>query len=286
MINKFSTQDLEILVLKQKLSKTNWLVIGTYKPPSLSDIAFTSEISNILTFYRSTHDNILLMGDFNMTPNNPKLSELIADHELCTLISEPTCFKSINPTCIDNFLTNKKTRFMKTLTFETGVSDHHKLIGTMLRSTFAKGKPKKMFYRCYRNFDNKKFEEELQKQLPSVSDFESLQFAFNVILNQFSPLKQKLIQPFNRNYNQPFMTKTLCKAIMKRSKLRNKFNEERNFENWSEYKRQRNLCSNLLKQSKKRHFNSLNVNDATENKKFWKTIKVLENYKSFLYRKK
>ena len=69
------------------------------------------------------------------------------------------------------------------------------------------------------------------------------------------------------------MTKTLRKAIMKRSKLRNKFNEERNIENWSEYKRQRNLCSNLLKQSKKRHFNSLNVNDVTENKKFWKTIK-------------
>ena len=71
-----------------------------------------------------------------------------------------------------------------------------------------------------------------------------------VILNQFAPLKRKLI----RNNNQPFMTKTLRKAIMKRSKLRNKFNEERNFENWSEYKCQRNLCSNLLKQSKKRHF--------------------------------
>ena len=143
-----------------------------FKPPSLSDIIFISEIRNILTFYRSTYDNILLMGDFNMTPNNPKLSELIDDHEFFTLISEQTCFKSINPTCIDNFLTNKKTRFMKTLTFEMGVSDHHKLIDTMLRSTFAKGKPKKMFYRCYKNFDNKKFEEELQKQLLSVSDFE------------------------------------------------------------------------------------------------------------------
>ena len=32
---------------------------------------------------------------------------------------------------------------MKTLTFETGVSDHRKLIGMVLRSTFAKGKPKK-----------------------------------------------------------------------------------------------------------------------------------------------
>ena len=93
------------------------------------------------------------MGDLNMTPNNPKLRELIDDHELCALISEPTCFKSINPTCIDNFLTNKKTSFIKTLTFKMGVSDHHKLIGTMLRSTFAKGKPKKMFYHCYRNFD-------------------------------------------------------------------------------------------------------------------------------------
>ena len=66
---------------------------------------------------------------------------------------------------------------MKPLTFETGVSDHHKLIGTMLRSTFAKEKHKKKLYRCYRNFYNKKFEEELQKQLPSVPDFETFQFA-------------------------------------------------------------------------------------------------------------
>ena len=126
-----------------------------------------------------------------------------------------------------------------------------------------------MFYRCYRNFDNKKFEQELQKHLPSVSDFESFQFAFKVISNQFAPLRQKLI----KNNNQPFMTEVLRKAIMKRSKLRNMFNEERNIENWYEYKHQLNLCSYLLKHPKKRHFNSLNVNYVTGNKTFWKTIK-------------
>ena len=43
-------------------------------------------------------------------------------------------------------LSNKqKTRFMNTLLFETGLSDHHKLIGTMLRFTFPKGKLKKYF---------------------------------------------------------------------------------------------------------------------------------------------
>ena len=69
------------------------------------------------------------------------------------------------------------------------------------------------------------------------------------------------------------MTKTLRKAIIKRSKLKNKSNEQRNVENWYEYKRQHNLCPNLLRQSKKRHFNNLNVKDITENKWFWKTIK-------------
>ena len=60
---------------------------------------------------------------------------------------------------------------------------------------------------------------------------------------------------------------------MKRSKVRNKFNKGRNAKNWSDYKQQRNYCSNLLKESKTNHFNNLNVKDVTENKRFWKTIK-------------
>ena len=46
-------------------------------------------------------------------------------------------------------------------------------------------------------------------------------------------------------------------TIMKISKFKNKFNKERNIENWSEYKHQRGFCSYLLKQSKKHHLNSL-----------------------------
>ena len=88
-------------------------------------------------------------------------------------------------------------------------SNHHKLTGKMLRSTFAKGIPKNMFYRYHRNFDNKTFEEELQKQLPSVSEFESFQFQFKVILNQCPPLKQKLIP----NNNKPFMPKPFVKLL-------------------------------------------------------------------------
>ena len=70
--------------------------------------------------------------------------------------------------------------------------------------------------------------------------------------------------------------------IMKRSKLKNKVNKERNPKNWSNYKQQRNYCSNLLKESKTRHFNNLNVKYITENKRFLKTIKPFftDNFKN------
>ena len=175
------------------------------------------------------------MGDLKMTLDNPNFNVFIEDHELSTLISEPTYFRNINQTCIENILTSKKTRFMNTLAFKTGVSDHHKLIGTMLRSTFAKGKPKKIFYRCYKNFDNEKFQEELKKHFSSVLDFESFHLAFKTTINRFPPLKQNVV----RNNNQPFIKKALRQVIMKSSKLKNKFNQERNAKNWSNYRQQR-----------------------------------------------
>ena len=60
---------------------------------------------------------------------------------------------------------------------------------------------------------------------------------------------------------------------MRRSKLRNKFNKERNSKNWSNYQQQQNYCLNLLKESQAHHFNNLSVKDVTENKRFWKTVK-------------
>lgn len=78
----------------------------------------------------------------------------IEDHRVFNLISEPTCFKkSIISTCIENFLINKKPLFMKAR-IET--------IGSMLKYTFAKGKPNKTFHRCFKKFDYEKFEEKLK----------------------------------------------------------------------------------------------------------------------------
>ena len=57
------------------------------------------------------------------------------------------------------------------------------------------------------------------------------------------------------------MSKTLRKAIMKRSKLSNTFSRKRSSENWQNYKQHRNICSNILNSTKKAFFETLNINE-------------------------
>ena len=63
------------------------------------------------------------------------------------------------------------------------------------------------------------------------------------------------------------MNKTLRKAIMTRSKLKRRYNFDRNTINFEKYKRQRNIYVNLLRKSKKQYFNNIGVKNVTDNKK-------------------
>ena len=52
--------------------------------------------------------------------------------------------------------------FFNSSTVETGISDHHSLICTMLRSTFCKGPAKFIYYRSYNNYNKEQFENVLK----------------------------------------------------------------------------------------------------------------------------
>ena len=69
------------------------------------------------------------------------------------------------------------------------------------------------------------------------------------------------------------MTKELRKEIMERSKLRNRFNRNKNHENLCNFKFQRNYCVNLLRKTKKQYYESLNVKYIMDNQTFWKTVR-------------
>ena len=67
-------------------------------------------------------------------------------------------------------------------------------------------------------------------------------------LNLHAPKKKKTV----RGNQAPFVSRTLSKSIMCRSKLKNKYTKNPTENNKRVYKKQRNFCVNLLRKEKKR----------------------------------
>ena len=72
-----------------------------------------------------------------------------------------------------------------------------------------------------------------------------------------------------------FITRKLSKAVMKRSKLRNRIMKEKSEASRKAYNIQRNYCANLLKKSKREYFANVKINNIADKKKFWQTVKPL-----------
>ena len=88
-------------------------------------------------------------------------------------------------------------------------------------------------------------------------------------LNKHAPTKKKLI----RANNSLFMNKTLSKAIMNRSRFKNRYNKTPTGENKAIYNKQRNLCVKLLKKAKKEYYRNIDIKLLSDSRKFWKNIK-------------
>ena len=147
--------NLELIAIEIHQNKRRWLFIGMYKPPSQSDREFTNRLSSIIDYYSPKYENLMLIGDFNLSIENQHLDALIQAYNLNNLINKPTCFQSNTPTCIDLILTNTYTYM--TLYLYLRISDHHKLVSTILKSGSFKGTPKIKIYRSYKNFELENF---------------------------------------------------------------------------------------------------------------------------------
>ena len=102
--------------------------------------------------------------------------------------------------------------------------------------------------RDYSSFQMEMFRADLDQNLKFTTSFEysDFQSTFTRVLHNNAPIKKKILR-FN---NSPFMTKTLRKSIMHRSKLKNIYNKKWTNDNWANYKKQRDFCVNLMHKTK------------------------------------
>ena len=151
---------IEVIPVEINLRKTKWLILAIYRPDWVEKIRVLDSISSLIDYYNK-YDNIQILGDFNMTPDDPHLITFMEGHNLYNLIKEATCFKSTKGNCIDLILTNQKHSHMYSQTCEVGFSDFHVMIYTMLKSTFTKLPPKVIKYRCRRHYNQDQFYHDL-----------------------------------------------------------------------------------------------------------------------------
>ena len=277
--NHTSWKKMEGIFIELNLRKSKWLLFGGYNPKKENIAHFLKMVGAGLDHYMPKYDNFLLLGDFNSEMCENAMKEFCDTYNLTNLIKEPTCFKNpLNPSTIDLILTNRPRSFQNSKVIETGLSDHHKLTISVMKTHFPKQDPITISYRDFKHYDQSLFRYELLEKLNHVKvDADTFEKVLIPLVNRHAPLKEKCM----RANNAPFMNKTLSKVVMTRSRLRNKFLMNPNNTNKSNYTKYRNYCTRLFKKEKKLYYNNLDTKSITDNKKFWKTVKPLFSDKHF-----
>ena len=218
--------------------------------------------------FSKNYDNVIFLGGFNTSINDNAVKSFCSLNDLTSFIDQPTCYKNPDkPTCTDLMLTNRLNYFQQNNVFETGLSDFHMMVATELKMGFQKLKPHIVAYRDYKHFDNKKFQSDIEN-CASEKNLKCFKETVFCIFNKHAPIKRKYV----RANEAPFMAKELHKAIMKRSRLRNKFLKTKSITDRKNYNVQRSYCKKLLRSTKKSCFNKLEISKINDNRSFWKTI--------------
>ena len=145
------------------------------------------------------------------------------------------------------------------------------MILIFFRSYFPRLLPKIITYRSFRYF--KTFLYELQNKLSAKEcnggvTYDDLMDIFRSTLDSHAPLKQKKV----RGNQTPFMTKELSKAIITRSRMKNKCNKWPSREKFLDLKQIKSKRTNLTKTAKKQYFAKSTENQPLTNKSFWNSI--------------
>ena len=149
---------------------------------------FITELTKVLDKCRSNFENIVVLGDFNIEPTNQEMTTFMSDNDFINIIKSNTCFKTSTGTCIDLILTNKPKSFQNTGVIETGVSDHHLLIFSFLKTSFTKMPPNKLCCCKYKSFGKMRFLKDVSN-LPQKANYTEWENQYLRMLNKHVPLK-------------------------------------------------------------------------------------------------
>ena len=164
-------------------------MISVYRPSSQNSEFFLYSLTCIIDQFTKLFNNYTIIGDFNHEPSNTTLKHFLDNNGLYNLIKGHACFKG-KGSLIDLILTNRKFSFKNTQSFEIGISNHHHMVYTTLKTTFQKSEPKPLIYRNFKNFYFESFKNDLLQNIGTCDrSYDKFDKKITTVLNKHAPKK-------------------------------------------------------------------------------------------------
>ena len=263
-----------------------FLVTTIYRPPNSTHDFFES-FDKFIKMIDDENKEIYILGDLNCDMLKPepdsatnKVKSLYELYQLSQLIKEATRVTMTTSSLIDHIVTNTPEKISDSGVIHTGISDHS-LVFAIRKISVTKNRENIVETRNMKNFDDKKFIEDLMQQHwenvyffaedPNTK-WEIWKKLFLEVLDKHAPLQQKKI----RAKRIPWITSPIKELIINtRGKLKRKAIITNLECDWENYKRIRNRVNIELKNAKKEYYSTRIADEGNNPKKAWKTINNL-----------
>ena len=85
---------------------------------------------------------------FNASVEDTSVKNFCGSYNFTSMINKPTCYKNLDiPSCIDLILTDCLRSFQNSFVTETGLSDFHKMVVKVMKTTYRKLELRIVHYR-------------------------------------------------------------------------------------------------------------------------------------------
>ncbi len=183
------------------------LICVAYRSPDYTTNTLIDLFSEQLTNAYIECEQITILGDFNIDllkyDNHSKTwLEIMEYYQFTQLINEPTRVTEKSKTLVDHILTPIPEKMRCTKVAKIGISDHFHTIAVFKDSFGNKQTHTSIKYRCYKNFDDDKFLNDLENalwvEIETIENVdEALEYWYKLFLkitNKHVPMKEKRVK--------------------------------------------------------------------------------------------
>ena len=279
---EMNNDHIQSICIECHVRKEKWFIISLYRLPSSNLSGFIDDVSTMLDRVVSESNMIVINGDINVNllandSSSNHVNDLLSMYSLTNVIKTATCFKGIIPTLLDVTFVSNPNRISACVNYNCGLSDYHNLVAVSTKMQLPRIKPKVLFYRSMKHFDENSYKKDIENVpfhvINTFDDLDDKLWAFNKlvtnVIEEHAPLKKKYIK---RN-NSAHMNSKLKKLMYQKRMAQNDHRKNRGDKTkWEKYRKLRNEFVKVNRESRAQYFKD-KCGNGPGSRSFWKTVK-------------